>query len=802
MENGVNNAAPQILLQSKDHGELLNVIDLLRSQGINRYVNLPQVIVCGDQSSGKSSVLEAVSGIRFPTKENLCTRFATELILRRGYEEKATVEIIPGPERTEEEKAKLLAFNAPIADVADVPSIIEAAKEVMGLESDAKSISNDILRVEICGPKQSHLTLVDLPGVVHSETRQHSSSDVAMISSLVNSFMANRRSIILAVVSAKNDLANQIVTKLARNHDPKGLRTLGVITKPDMLHAGSENEQGFVSLARNQDVVFRLGWHVLRNRDYQTRNCTTEERDEQEKEFFSKGVWSSLPPSILGIGALKPRLSTVLRDQIISELPNLIEDVKQGIETCERNLAKLGESRSTIHEQRLHLIRISQSFTSLMQAAIDGVYSHDFFGDASSEQGYSHRLRAVIANILGDFSSDMRRKGQKRTIVDNDTTVNRHAFPPQVKRTDFIDEVRDLMKRSKGRELPGTFNPLIIGDLFYQQASPWEHIVQNYTGKVLEATKQFLKLALAYCSDDTTQQALLMEIIGPAMETYAEQLTTKIHEILQPHKKGHPITYNHYFTENIQKIRQEKNRRDMANNLRSFFNLETTNGCIDPLFEPDKLVDALTQETEYDMDRYAASEAICYMEAYYRVAMKMVVDNFAVLAIERCILEKLPNIFTPEVVLNLNEKTLQNIAAETEESKIERSRNLAKLESLRSGLHILTRLALRRGTETPKAEHSPLMAGQTDGEHFEAGVDTHFSSLDGWEPPQLRHAGIEDEIAPEPVPEELPVEPPQVAAWESPETTFWASGGKSKKKLKKGRPVAAKPWPETVLEGY
>ena len=79
----VPGSLPVVSLQSKDHEELLNIIDKLRSQGISRYIDLPQLIVCGDQSSGKSSVLEAVSGLRFPTKDNLCTRFATELILRR-----------------------------------------------------------------------------------------------------------------------------------------------------------------------------------------------------------------------------------------------------------------------------------------------------------------------------------------------------------------------------------------------------------------------------------------------------------------------------------------------------------------------------------------------------------------------------------------------------------------------------------------------------------------------------------------------------------------------------------------------
>lgn len=615
MENGIKEPdTPQILLQSRDHGELLNVIDLLRSQGINRYVQLPQLIVCGDQSSGKSSVLEAVSGIRFPTKENLCTRFATELILRRSPEEKTIVEIIPGGKRSEEERKKLAAFKSDIKDVADIPMIIEVAKKIMGLDMDGKSISDDILRIELSGPHQSHLTLVDLPGVVHSETRQHSTSDVAMISSLVKSYMANRRSIILAVVSAKNDLANQIITKLARNHDPKGLRTLGIITKPDGLNPGSENERGFVALANNEDVIFRLGWHVLRNRDYKERHCTAEERDGKEKKFFSQGIWSSLPPSILGIGALKPRLSAVLRDQIIAELPNLIQDVRKGIEDCEKNLARLGESRSTVSDQRLHLIRISQEFTALVQAAIDGVYSHDFFGDAGTEKGYTHRLRAVVANVLADFAADMRNKGAKRIIVDDDS----FTMLPRIRRADFINQVRELMKRSKGRELPGTFNPLIIGDLFYQQASPWEQIVKEYANKIIEATRRFLEMLLVHCSDDTTRQALLVDIIEPAIETCTGRLNMKMEEILQPHQRGHPITYNHYFTETIQKMREERNRKEILDATAKFHQNSKSNDFFNN-FDRRELVAALTKRTELDMDRYAASEAIFYMEAYYKV---------------------------------------------------------------------------------------------------------------------------------------------------------------------------------------
>ena len=92
-------------LQNEDHRNLLDVIDTLRSQGIRRYVDLPQIIVCSDQSSRKSSVLEAISGLSFPTKDNLRTRFAIELIFRRSPESGVHIRIIPSYNRPAEARS-------------------------------------------------------------------------------------------------------------------------------------------------------------------------------------------------------------------------------------------------------------------------------------------------------------------------------------------------------------------------------------------------------------------------------------------------------------------------------------------------------------------------------------------------------------------------------------------------------------------------------------------------------------------------------------------------------------------------
>lgn len=156
----------------KSSGELglQDAIDSLRSQGVSHYVSLPQLIVCGDQSSGKSSVLEAISGISFPTKDNLCTRFATELILRRTSTIGVSISIVPSQNRTEAECHRLSKFRESLTNFDELPALIEKAKEFMGMSTTSSAFSNDVLRVEISGPTQQHLTIVDLPGLIHSET--------------------------------------------------------------------------------------------------------------------------------------------------------------------------------------------------------------------------------------------------------------------------------------------------------------------------------------------------------------------------------------------------------------------------------------------------------------------------------------------------------------------------------------------------------------------------------------------------------------------------------------------------------
>ena len=432
-------------LQSAEQMELLDVVDSLRACGLSEIVALPQLIVCGDQSSGKSSVLEAISGIPFPKQETLCTRFATEVILRRAAKVEINVSIVPGEGRALIDHGRLQRFRREMKTKDDFGDLLKSAGDEMGLGSSGKSFSNDILRVEFCGPSQPQLTLVDLPGLIHSETRSQTTGDVQLVHNLVSWYLENPRSIILAVVSAKNDIGNQIILRKARDVDPQGVRTLGIITKPDLLVKGSKSEEAFIALARNEDVKFSLGWHMVKNLDSAVSQNQQNTRDQQETAFFQESGFNRLPGHRIGITFLRARLSKVLFSQIRQELPRLVEDIQIQITAARIARDKLGPSRSKTEQQREFLISLSQTFQTICRDAVKGDYDHEFFQDDVNPE---RRLCANVMNMHFDFASNIRKNGASWLIDDEDLSGEKYRS-----RNEAIKEACMLLKRSRGREV-------------------------------------------------------------------------------------------------------------------------------------------------------------------------------------------------------------------------------------------------------------------------------------------------------------------------------------------------------------
>ncbi|KAG5940486.1 hypothetical protein E4U60_000485 [Claviceps pazoutovae] len=802
-----------VALQSRDHRNLLDIIDRLRSKGISRYVDLPQIVVCGDQSAGKSSVLEAISGMSFPSKDNLCTRFATELILRRHDSQAIKVSIIPGPDCSSEDRERLSDFSADIdIDAPDIGSVVEKAKEVMGL-SETKVFSTDVLRVELCGPTQPHLTMVDLPGLFRAGNRDQSVDDAETVRNLVLGYVRSPRSIILAVVSAKSDFALQEITQMAREVDPEGNRTLGLITKPDALDVGSDSEASYVKLAQNNDVVFRLGWHALKNRDFKMRDASSAERDAAEARFFSSGIWATLDPSNLGVGTLKPRLSDVLKNQILQQLPDLLHDVEFEIDACSSIMKRLGTPRSSANEQRKYLLKVSREFTSLMKAAINGEYNHPFFGSAKTDEGYNKRLRARVQNTLADFKEAMRERGEQRKIVDEDSSESVLGYGARkVMRSDYIGEVQQLMERSRGCELSGTFNPLIVGELFADQCQPWKNLASETEKRVLQAVDEVEHEIVDYITIKETAPAILQMLRG-GTDMLKKALGEKLKELLQPHSDGHPITYNDYLTDTVKRAQDERRKRRLETEVshlvrHDFFVASSGTGRIDV----GSIVDKLNEKMDSDMDSFASEMAIDYMEAYYEVAINKFIDDVSVLAVEQCLISKLPDLFPDDILFDFKDEDIARLAGETEAASKQREKCNQKLALLEDGRRDLMNLAMKGSLDSDDGDVISSAFGANERRGENVGSDEMPLSSPSTGPNIKAGDGCSESSeasAAEEVPgkEETPWHPPMTFAdMFDPETPVPGSEKmktdkktkKGKKRSKLGKGAASKPKKESI----
>jgi len=150
----------------------------LRARGVGSHIDLPQLVVCGDQSAGKSSVLEAISGLPFPRHDGLCTKFPTEIILQHTDIESPHISacIIPSKSREGSVLTDLRAFRRQLGNFKELPDVVNKAGELMringyGTVTTGPSFADDVLRIEYRGRCGMQLTIVDLPGLISVESR-------------------------------------------------------------------------------------------------------------------------------------------------------------------------------------------------------------------------------------------------------------------------------------------------------------------------------------------------------------------------------------------------------------------------------------------------------------------------------------------------------------------------------------------------------------------------------------------------------------------------------------------------------
>ncbi|GKT45678.1 interferon-induced GTP-binding protein Mx2 [Colletotrichum spaethianum] len=586
---------------------LLDKIDKLRELGISKQVSSlglvyavsltdfgPQLVVVGDQSSGKSSVLESLTGYYFPRSVGLCTRHATEIVCRREAMTSIIVTIQPfdaTPERAERARS----FRRELHDLKgeEFADVLKEAADVMGLKtssdghSKGAAFSKDVLRVEICGPDEEHLTIIDVPGV-------STATDVALVKSMVKDYIKDPRTIILAVIPCNVDVATQTILTYAAEADPEGKRTLGVLTKPDLVSENATREAA-MDLIRGKRRDIQLGYYVVKNRGADDTSSSKEERDSQEKAFFSEEPWSKLDNSRLGIPALRNRLRELLMDRTKSEFPKVRREINERFADAKAQIKALGQPRSTSDEQRAYLGNIVSRYIQLRDFSLNAYYT----GDPLFENNPEYRLATRIREMNSAFSSMFFKSAHTRSFDDlNDDEkakvggdeLDTEYEDEELSRDDLYavtfkmpsDEFGDLygvlsepckcaaprndsiMKHleqlylaSRGFEM-GTFNNHMLPTAFKEQSKKWESITLAHVSNVILVVHHFIYgVVKEACGDGAVLEALWSSVLEDLVKRY-QMAIQQAKLLIHVEREGRSITYNPAFDRVLGQVKAKR----------------------------------------------------------------------------------------------------------------------------------------------------------------------------------------------------------------------------------------------------
>lgn len=303
--------------------------------GLQQYINLPRICVVGTQSSGKSSVLESVVGFDFlPRGEGIVTRRPVEMRLvhipsKNGIDEAYVV--------FEKDKNKKFTDFEKVREEID-----RLTDEVAGKN---KGIVDDPIILTIYGTQCPDLTLIDLPGITRVPLKGSDQCDniEQLTRDMAIRYARDPRTIILAVIPANADMSTSDALQLSRRVDPKGLRTIGVVTKIDLMDRGTDASK----MLHGDEVPLRLGYTGVKNRSSADLKAGKSIKDalEDEATFFSTHpVYRNLSPELVGTKNLVSKLTKVLFKHIRTFLPDIRREINARIRTLSSRLDEFGQS--------------------------------------------------------------------------------------------------------------------------------------------------------------------------------------------------------------------------------------------------------------------------------------------------------------------------------------------------------------------------------------------------------------------------------------------------------------------------
>ncbi|KAI0039468.1 hypothetical protein FA95DRAFT_1504134 [Auriscalpium vulgare] len=481
----MTNSAAQIA--TSDYAEttkaLLELVQQLTSIGAQSVLEIPRVVVIGNQSAGMHPRLQ----ITVPRDSGTCTRCSMECRMARSapatpwscrvsirweYDaddrRRAQVTQVPFGDVLYERDAVELAlrraqFAVLHANAVDAPCVLDMSRDALrkGIKGTRSlPFSRNVVCVDLEGPEMTDLAFIDLPGLIQNEEDRL----VKLVETLVVEHIQGN-SLILVTVPMTDDLENQKALTLAREADPDGKRTIGVLTKPDVVSKGSRARALWLEVIEGRKRPLLHGYYCTRQPDDDERERGIDAAGARKAEmayFETTAPWNkSSARSQFGINNLASTLSPLLAQIIRDTLPTLRQHTEEHLASCTEDLSKLPEP-------------VKDHPTEHMRNLIGSLYEQ-FDGFAKGSQG-SERLIQTSRTIFAQFKRDIRAtapeyvpflKTDPRSAADwtaargnlqdsEDEGVHEHATSTgrRLRKPIYLDEVRSRIAGSITRELP------------------------------------------------------------------------------------------------------------------------------------------------------------------------------------------------------------------------------------------------------------------------------------------------------------------------------------------------------------
>mmetsp|Transcript_7122 Transcript_7122/g.13147 ORF Transcript_7122/g.13147 Transcript_7122/m.13147 type:complete len:690 (-) Transcript_7122:181-2250(-) len=520
-------------------------------------VELPQLVVIGSQSAGKSSVLENVVGRDFlPRGNTIVTRRPLVLQLINTNTGGAMIEPTngggSGDKKSYDRKIGagqewgefLHQKGKRFYDFEEIKAEID--RETERLTGANKGVSDKPIYLKIFSPRVLSLSLVDLPGITKVPVGDQPANIEELIREMSLKFIKNPNSIIVAVSPANSDIANSESLKLAKEVDPHGNRTLGVLTKLDLMDRGTDA----MDVLKGKVIPLRLGFIPVINRsqaDINQRKKIQEAHKTEEAFFDSHPKYNQIKHRC-GTKYLAARLNRLLLGHIKKVLPQLKAKIGTMIAETQELLDSYGiPLTGSVTNYGSLLLQLISKFSTNYINALGGRSPDVSLGELYGGARISYVFHQVFAKgLLNIQPFDRLTDRDIRTAIRNATGPRPSLFVPEVS---FELLVKKQINRLEGPSLQCVD---MVFDELQKVASQCEHLVPQL--------RRFPKLRdqLLDCVHE-----LLQAQVKPTKQMISDLIAIELSYV----NTNHPDFVGgsraiHNFNKKVQRLRMEEKKRD------------------------------------------------------------------------------------------------------------------------------------------------------------------------------------------------------------------------------------------------